>query len=154
MGGESEAIIGEWMQSRGRRDRLVIATKVFELARRPGLSAANIHAAIDDSLRRLKTDYVDVYDAHHDDLSVPQAEYVTAFDELVQAGKVREFGASNFSIERLESAVALATDFGATPFSIAQDKYNLVERELEDSVADPSEHGRNRTAVASLAGGF
>ena len=153
-GGESEAIIGEWLKSRGSRDRVVIATKVFELATRPGLSPANIRAAVEDSLTRLQTDYLDLYFAHHDDDTVPQAEYVAAFGELVKAGKVREVGASNFSIERLASAHAIAQDAGITPFSVAQDKYNLVERDLGDVLPALAGMGVTELPYASLAGGF
>ncbi len=153
-GGESEAIIGEWLKSRGSRDRVVIATKVFELATRPGLSPANIHAAVDDSLTRLQTDYLDLYFAHHDDDTVPQSEYLAAFDELVQAGKVREIGASNFAIERLISANVIANDVGLTPFTVAEDKYNLVERELESVLPSLAGLGVVELPYAALAGGF
>jgi aryl-alcohol dehydrogenase-like predicted oxidoreductase len=153
-GGESEAILGEWLTSRGSRDRIVVATKVSELAMRPGLSPRNILAAVEDSLTRLQTDYLDLYYAHHDDETVPQTEYVAAFDELVKAGKVREVGASNFSVERLASANAVAKDGGLTPFSVAQDKYSLVDRALE--VVLPTLAGMAVTELpySSLAGGF
>jgi aryl-alcohol dehydrogenase-like predicted oxidoreductase len=154
VGGESEAILGEWLKSRGSRDRVVVATKVFELATRPGLSPANIRAAVEDSLTRLQTDYLDLYYAHHDDDTVPQAEYVAAFGELVKAGKVREVGASNFSVERLTSAVAIAKEASVAPFSVAQDKYNLVERELEAVLPALAGIGVTELPYASLAGGF
>jgi aryl-alcohol dehydrogenase-like predicted oxidoreductase len=153
-GGESEAILGEWLKSRGSRDRVVVATKVFELATRPGLSPANIRAAVEDSLTRLQTDYLDLYFAHHDDDTVPQAEYVAAFGELVKAGKVREVGASNFSIARLTSAITIAMDAGVTPFSVAEDSYNLVERELEAVLPTLAGLGVTELPYASLAGGF
>jgi len=133
-GGVSEEIIGEWAASRGKRGDVVIGTKVFSLPSRPGLSAANIAAAVDDSLRRLQTDYLDIYYAHRDDMSVPQEEYLAAFDSLVKAGKVRELGASNFTAERLVSAAAIAKDAGLTPFTIAQDQWNLVERGTEKTL--------------------
>jgi len=153
-GGESEAILGEWLKSRGHRDRVVIATKVFSLASRPGLSAANIHAAVDDSLKRLQTDHLDLYFAHRDDDTVSQAEYMGAFDELVTAGKVREIGASNFSIERLTSANSVAKDAGGTPFMVAQDRYNLVERGLEEVLPILSGIGVTELPYAALASGF
>ena len=153
-GGESETIIGEWLASRGHRDGVVIGTKVFSLAERPGLSAANIAAAIDDSLRRLQTDYVDLYYAHRDDESVEQTEYVAAFDALVKAGKVREVGASNFTIERLSSAVTIAKDAGLTPFSVAQDKYNLIDRGLEAVLPALKADGITELPYAALSGGF
>jgi len=133
-GGVSEEIIGEWAASRGKRGDVVIGTKVFSLPSRPGLSAANIAAAVDDSLRRLQTDYLDIYYAHRDDMSVPQEEYLAAFDSLVKAGKVRELGASNFTAERLVSAAAIVKDAGLTPFTIAQDQWNLVERGTEKTL--------------------
>jgi len=153
-GGESEEILGAWIKSRGHRDRVVIATKVFSLQARPGLSAANIHAAVDDSLRRLETDYLDLYYAHRDDESVSQTEYVTAFDDLVRSGKVREVGASNFTYERLTSAMTVAKDSGLTPFTVAQDKYNLVDRGLEEVLPKLANIGVTELPYAGLAGGF
>ena len=153
-GGESEEILGQWIKSRGHRDRVVIATKVFSLATRPGLSAANIRSAVDESLQRLQTDYLDVYYAHRDDETVPQADYVGAFDELVKAGKVREVGASNFTIERLTSAMTIAKDAGLTPFSVAQDRYNLVERGLKAVLPNLVGIGVTELPYSALASGF
>jgi aryl-alcohol dehydrogenase-like predicted oxidoreductase len=153
-GGESEVIIGEWLASRGQRERVVIGTKVFSLAERPGLSRSNIHAAVDDSLRRLQTDYIDLYYAHRDDETVEQSEYVAAFDELVKAGKVREVGTSNFSIDRLTSALAVAKDAGLTPFTVAQDKLNLVDRALEAELPALAAAEVVELPYAALAGGF
>lgn len=154
-GGESETIIGEWLASRGGRGDVLIATKVFSLAGRPGLSAANIHAAVDDSLERLQTDYIDLYYAHRDDDSVEQQEYVQAFDQLVHSGKVREVGASNFGAERLTSAVEIAKDAGLTPFTIAQDQYNLVERSLEQKLVPTLERlSIVELPYSALASGF
>ena len=133
-GGESETIIGEWIASRGRRDDVLIQTKVFSHAERPGLSAANVRAAVDDSLRRLQTDRIDLYFAHRDDPDVPQEEYVAVFDELVRAGKVVEVGASNFTADRLRSAVAIARAAGQVAFTVAQDRYNLVDRGVEETL--------------------
>jgi len=154
-GGVSEQIIGEWVASRGKRGDVVIGTKVFSLPSRAGLSAANIAAAVDDSLRRLQTDYLDIYYAHRDDTSVPQEEYLAAFDSLVKAGKVRELGASNFTSERLVSAAAIAKDAGLTPFTIAQDQWNLVERGIEsDLVPTLADLGITELPYYSLASGF
>jgi aryl-alcohol dehydrogenase-like predicted oxidoreductase len=154
-GGESETIIGEWIASRGRRDDVVIGTKVFSLAERPGLSAANIRAALDDSLRRLQTDRVDVYFAHRDDPAVAQEEVVAVFDELVRAGKVREAGASNFSADRLASAVGIARAAGQTAFTVAQDPYNLVARDIEhELVPTLVELGVVEQPYSGLASGF
>jgi aryl-alcohol dehydrogenase-like predicted oxidoreductase len=153
-GGESETIIGEWIASRGHRDRVVLATKVFSLPARPGLSPANIRVAVEESLQRLRTDYLDLYYAHRDDDSVPQSEYLGAFDELVKAGKVREIGASNFSYERLTSALTIAKDGGLTPFTVAQDKYNLVDRGLDEVLPRLSGVGVTELPYSALASGF
>jgi aryl-alcohol dehydrogenase-like predicted oxidoreductase len=153
-GGDSEAIIGEWLKSRGHRDDVVIATKVSSLATRPGLSPANIHAAVEDSLTRLQTDYIDLYYAHRDDETVHQVDYVTAFDDLVKAGKVREVGASNFTYERLTSARTIAKESGLTLFTVAQDKYSLVERGLDEVLPMLSQIGVTELPYYSLASGF
>jgi aryl-alcohol dehydrogenase-like predicted oxidoreductase len=154
-GGESEAIIGEWLASRGTRDRVEIATKVYSLATRPGLSPANIRAAVEDSLRRLQTDHLDLYYAHRDDADVPQEEYLAAFDALVREGKVRELGASNFSADRLASAAAIADAEGLTPFTVAQDRWSLVERGIEDELVPTlRELGVVEAPYHSLAAGF
>ncbi len=155
VGGESESIIGEWLASRGHRERVLIGTKVFSLAQRHGLSRANILAAVEDSLLRLQTDYLDLYYAHRDDPDVPQEEYVAAFDELVKAGKIREVGASNFTAERLVSAVKVARDAGLAAFTVAQDHYNLVERGVEQSLVPTlDELGIVELPYAALAAGF
>ncbi|MEU6718036.1 aldo/keto reductase [Nonomuraea sp. NPDC046802] len=130
-GGESEAIIGEWMAVRGNRDRMVIATKVGILAARKGLSFRTIRAAAEDSLRRLRTDYIDLYFAHEDDLDTPQEETMSAFDSLVREGKVRVLGASNFSAARLASALAVSDREGLARYAVLQQHYNLVERAYE-----------------------
>jgi len=154
-GGESETIIGEWLASRRRRDDVVIATKVGSLAARKGLSAANIEAAAEDSLRRLQTDRIDLYFAHQDDPGVPQEEVLTAFDRLVQAGKVREIGASNFAADRLRSAASIAASEGLTPYTVAQDQWSLVERAAEiDLVPTLAELGIAEIPYSSLASGF
>jgi aryl-alcohol dehydrogenase-like predicted oxidoreductase len=154
-GGESETIIGEWLTSRGLRDEVVIATKVFSLSTRPGLSPANIQAAAEDSLRRLQTDRIDVYFAHRDDHHVPQEEVLGAFDRLVRDGKVREVGASNFTADRLTSAAAVARDGGLTPFTVAQDNWSLVARDIEYTLVPTlDELGIAEIPYAALAGGF
>jgi aryl-alcohol dehydrogenase-like predicted oxidoreductase len=153
-GGESEEILGNWIKSRGHRDRVVVATKVFSLATRPGLSAANIRAAVDDSLKRLQTDYLDLYYAHRDDDSVSQVEYMGAFNELIAAGKVREIGASNFTFERLTLANTAAKEFGGQPFTVAQDKYNLVDRGLAEVLPKLANIGVTELPYSALASGF
>jgi len=154
-GGESESIIGEWLESRGIRDRVVVATKVASLEGRRGLSAANITAAVEDSLRRLRTDYIDLYFAHRDDETVPQDETMGAFDALVTAGKVREIGASNFAPARLRTAARIAAASGLAPFTVAQDEWSLVSRSAEiELVPTVGELGMVEVPYSSLASGF
>ena len=154
-GGESETIIGEWMASRGNRDQVSIATKVFAHTERPGLSAANIAAAVDDSLERLQTDFIDLYYAHQDDEDVAQEEYVAAFDTLVRIGKVRVVGASNFTAARLRGAIDVATAASLTPFTVAQDRWSLVERGIERDLASTlADLGIVELPYSSLASGF
>ncbi|MCF8554474.1 MAG: aldo/keto reductase [Candidatus Nanopelagicales bacterium] len=129
VGGESEAIIGDWMKARGNRSEMVIATKVAKLATRPGLSAANIAAAAEDSLRRLGTDYIDIYYAHHDDDKTPLEESLTAFNELVKAGKVRYLAASNYSAARLEEALKISRELGMSEYLLLQPNYNAIVRD-------------------------
>jgi len=111
IGGESETIIGDWMAKRGNRQKMIIATKVSKLDTRPGLKAANIRAACDESLKRLKSDYIDMYYAHQDDLDTPIEESLGAFDELIKAGKVRYIAASNFTPERLQESLDISKAF-------------------------------------------
>ncbi|WP_219417454.1 aldo/keto reductase [Pseudonocardia nigra] len=135
-GGESETVIGEWMAARGNRDAMVIATKVGSWPERPGLSTKNIAAAVDDSLRRLRTDRIDLYYAHKDDPDTAQEETLDAFDGLVKAGKVRAIGASNFTAERLRSALEVSARDGLASYVALQPHYNLLERaEFETSLA-------------------
>jgi aryl-alcohol dehydrogenase-like predicted oxidoreductase len=136
-GGESEALIGEWMESRGNRDAVVVATKVGSWPERKGLSAKNIAEAVDDSLRRLRTDHIDLYYAHRDDPDVPQEETADAFDALVRAGKVRALGASNFTAERLRSALEISARDGLASYVALQPHYNLVEREEYENALAP-----------------
>ncbi|GAA4918738.1 aryl-alcohol dehydrogenase (NADP+) [Actinomycetospora succinea] len=136
-GGDSERVLGDWMAARGVRDRVVVATKVGSWPERPGLSPENVTAACDDSLRRLRTDHIDLYYAHRDDPDTPIEDALGAFDELVRAGKVRYVGLSNYSAERLTSALTVADKHGLARPVALQPHYNLVERALyEDELAD------------------
>jgi len=155
-GGESETIIGEWFAARGRRDDVVLATKVSSLPTRKGLAAANIAAACDDSLRRLQTDHIDLYYAHYDDQNVAQEEYLDAFDALVRAGKVRAIAASNFTAERLASALEISRRDGLAEFVALQPHYNLMERaEFEASLQPLLEaEGLSSVPYYGLAKGF
>jgi len=154
-GGESETIIGEWFATRGRDD-VVLATKVSSLPTRKGLGAANIAAACDDSLRRLQTDHIDLYYAHYDDPSVPQEEYLDAFDALVRAGKVRAIAASNFTAERLRSALEVSWRDGLAEFVALQPHYNLVERADFETSLQPllESEGLSCVPYYGLAKGF
>lgn len=135
-GGESETILGAWLAARGNRDDVVVATKVGALPSREGLSATNIRAACEDSLRRLGTDRIDLYWAHRDDPDTAQEETLDAFDALVREGKVRAVGASNFSAERLRSALEISARDGLAAYVALQPHYNLLERaEFETSLA-------------------
>lgn len=127
-GGESEAIIGNWLKKSGKRDRVVIATKVGKWARYPGLSPTNIKEAVDDSLRRLKTDHIDLYQSHEDDAKVPLEETLRAFDDLVKAGKVRVIGASNYSTNRLADALTTSASKSLSRYESLQPEYNLMDR--------------------------
>lgn len=129
-GGESETIIGAWIKARGNRDKVVIATKAgMEMGpQEKGLSRRWITAAVENSLRRLQTDYVDLYQAHVDDTSVPQDETSRALGDLVKTGKVRVIGASNFTGARLLSALKVSDDQGLPRYQSLQPHYNLYER--------------------------
>lgn len=136
-GGESETILGEWMELRGVRGDMLIATKTGMGGPPYALKPEKVAAALDASLERLRTDYVDIYYAHRDDLTTPLDEVVSGYDALVKAGKVRELGASNYTAERLAEVTALADSVGATPFSVLQPKFNLVWRhEYEGALQD------------------
>ena len=136
-GHDSEAIIGEWMEARGNRSEMVIATKVAKLTTRPGLAASNIAAAIDESLAALQTDYVDLYYAHEDDVNTPLEESLQAFDATVKSGKVRYIAASNYSAERLTAALDVSRINNFAAFVAIQNMYNLVERNPYESEIAP-----------------
>jgi aryl-alcohol dehydrogenase-like predicted oxidoreductase len=155
-GGESETIIGEWLAARGNRDDVVLATKVGSWPQRKGLSAANIAAACDDSLRRLRTDHIDLYYAHRDDPDTPQEETLDAFDALVRAGKVRAIAASNFSADRLRSALEISRRDGLASYVALQPHYNLVERAEFETALQPvlEAEGLSCMPYYGLAKGF
>ncbi|MXO64593.1 aldo/keto reductase [Altericroceibacterium endophyticum] len=129
-GGESETVLGKWLAARGDavRGDMRIGTKVNMSGEDGGLAPDAIAGALEQSLNRLQTDYVDLYYAHRDDLATPQKEMAQGFDALMQAGKVREIGASNFDAPRLASAIQAAREADCTPFSVLQNEYNLVKR--------------------------
>lgn len=129
-GGESETVIGNWLRRRGRRDDIVIATKVgMEMgAAGKGLSRDYILQAADRSLQRLKTDYIDLYQAHIDDKSTPLEETLGAFADLIAAGKVRAIGASNYEADRLAAALEISKKHNLPRFEALQPWYNLYDR--------------------------
>ena len=137
VGGESETILGKWMQARKNRDRMIIATKVGAAPELKGLSAATIRRGIEASLRRLGTDRVDLYYAHYDDPSTPQDETLRAFDALVREGKVRYLAASNHSAARLASALEIAKREGLARYVALQPEYNLIERDAYERELRP-----------------
>ncbi|MEV7006564.1 aldo/keto reductase [Streptosporangium sp. NPDC051022] len=154
-GGESEILLGEWMAARGNRDRMVIATKVGSMGGRSGLSAANIRLAVEDSLRRLRTDHIDLYWAHIDDRGTPLEETLGAFDALIREGKVRAIGASNYDAERLAEALAVSDREGLARYGALQQEYNLMERGYEGALREVvAAEGLASTPYYGLAHGF
>ena len=155
-GGDSEAIIGSWLKKRGNRSEVVIATKVAKLSTRPGLSAANIKAAVDDSLKRLQSDYIDIYYAHEDDQNTPLEETLAAFDEIVKSGKVRYIAASNYNSARLKEAIAISKSNNFVQYIAIQNHYNLLERNDYESDMAPAlkELGLSGIPFFALARGF
>lgn len=127
-GGESEAIIGEWMESRGVRKDMLIGTKTGMGGPPYALKPEKVSAALEGSLERLRTDYVDLYYAHRDDKTTPLDEVISGYDALVKSGKARELGASNYTVERLGAVTKLADRMGMTPFTVLQPEFNLVSR--------------------------
>jgi len=138
-GGESETIIGNWLKRGARRADLVIATKVgMEMAPdRKGLSAAHIMRSVDESLKRLQTDYIDLYFSHCDDASVPLEETLGAYQALIAQGKVRAIGASNYAAARLAQALAISHNSGLPRYEVLQTQYNLYTRSEFESALEP-----------------
>jgi aryl-alcohol dehydrogenase-like predicted oxidoreductase len=155
-GGESETVIGRWLARRGRRDDIVVATKVGGHPDFKGLRAGTIRKAAEASLRRLGTDHIDLYYSHFDDPDTPVEEIVTALDALVQEGKVRALGASNISAERLAASLDFAEREGLARYEILQPHYNLVERgHYEGPLADlVAGRGLSAAPYYGLASGF
>lgn len=129
-GGESETIIGAWFKKTGKRDKVVLATKVGHdmTPEKKGLSAAHILRSVDESLQRLQTDYIDLYQSHKDDLSVAPDETLRAYQKLIEQGKVRAIGASNFTADRLALSLQTAKDVGLPLYQSLQPEYNLYDR--------------------------
>ena len=133
VGGESETLIGQWLEARGVRREMLIHTKTGMMGGMELYEPARVLRSLEESLDRLRTDYVDLYYAHRDYEELPVADIVGAFEGAMQTGKIRELGASNFSAARLSEALDAAQASGARPFSVLQNQYNLVERSHYDA---------------------
>lgn len=156
-GGESETLIGRWLaQGGGRRERLLVATKVGKWGPRRGLAPDNIRAAAEESLRRLRVETIDLYQAHEDDPSVPLEDSLGAFARLIEQGKVRAIGASNYSAPRLAQALDLAERHGLPRYETLQPDYNLADRAGYEAELEPlvRERGLGVLNYYALAGGF
>jgi len=157
-GGESETVIGNWLKRGAKRKDVVIATKVgMEMApERKGLSAAHIARSVDESLRRLQTDYIDLYFSHCDDASVPMQETLGAYQKLIAQGKVRAIGASNFTAARLAEALEVSRSSGLPRYEALQPHYNLYARADYESALEPLclEQQVGVVSYFALASGF
>lgn len=157
-GGESETIIGSWMKKRGNRNNVIIATKLGSDMGdgKKGLSRKYVFAAVEDSLKRLQTDHIDLYQSHFDDLATPVEETMGAFAELIQQGKVRAVGASNLSIERLKASVEYSEKNNLPRYETLQPLYNLYDREKFEKEYQSFCKEKNISVINyySLASGF
>lgn len=157
-GGESETLLGRWLQQSGKREQVVIATKVGMSVGegRKGLRPEYIREAVDASLQRLQTDYIDLYYAHLDDAETPLEDTLGAFDALVKAGKVRAIGASNYSAARLQEALRISADNGLARYEVLQPLYNLYDRaEFEQELLPVvQQHQLGVSSYYALAAGF
>jgi len=155
-GGESEAIIGKWLKRSGKRDQVVIASKVGKWAQHKGLAPVNLQLAVEDSLRRLQTDRIDLYFAHEDDASVLLADTLGGFARLIEQGKVRTIGASNYSAERFADALAVSKQHNLPRYEVLQPEYNLVSRRGYEAELEPLIRRENIGVICyyALASGF
>ena len=157
-GGESETIIGKWLKRSGKRQSVIIATKVGKEMGpdKKGLSRSYIFQAVEESLRRLQTDYIDLYQSHEDDTQTPLEETLDAFDRLIQDGKVRAIGASNFSAKRLAEALQVSEQYGYPRYQSLQPLFNLYDRADYEKDLEPlcREKGLAVISYFSLASGF
>lgn len=157
-GGESETIIGKWLNKTGKRDRVVLATKAGgEMGPgKKGLSKAYLLSAVEESLQRLQTDYIDLYQSHYDDPKTPIQETLEAYAQLIKQGKVRAIGASNYTAERLSEALKVSKQLGLPRYETLQPQYNLCERSgYEDELEGVCEqNGIGVISYFSLASGF
>lgn len=157
-GGESETIIGNWLKRTGNRSKVIIATKVgMEMGPNDkGLAKAYIFRAVERSLERLQTDYIDLYQSHQDDAATPIEETLEAYAELIKRGKVRAIGASNFTAERLAAALEASEQHGYPRYESLQPHYNLYERARYEAALEPlcAAKGLGVIPYFSLASGF
>jgi aryl-alcohol dehydrogenase-like predicted oxidoreductase len=157
-GGESEAILGNWMKKRGNRKKVILATKCgFEMAPgRKGLSRKHIMESTEDSLRRLQTDYIDLYQSHTEDAETPLDETMRAYADLIEQGKVRAIGASNYTPQRLEAAIETSARLGLPRYESLQPQYNLYDRAGYEAALEPlcRKQGIGVIPYYGLASGF
>lgn len=157
-GGESEVILGEWMKRRGNRKQVIVATKVgMDMGGgKKGLSRTHILHSADESLRRLQTDYIDLYQSHVDDPDTPFEETLGAYAELLRQGKVRAIGASNHKAERLAAALETSRKCGLPAYQTLQPNYSLIERAEYEQNLKPicAREGLGVINYFPLAGGF
>lgn len=157
-GGESETVLGNWFKRSGKRKNVILATKVgIELAPdKKGLSKAYILREVEDSLQRLQTDYIDLYQSHTDDATTPLEETLEAYDQLIQQGKVRAIGASNYTGARLEEAVKVSEQHHLPRYECLQPHYNLYERAGDEKDLEPVvlKEGIGVIPYFALASGF
>ena len=155
-GGDSETIIGKWLKRSGKRDKVVIATKVGKWDQHPGLSPMNIQQAVEGSLQRLQTDHIDLYQAHADDASVPLHETLGAFARLIEQGKVRAIGASNYTADRLAESLKVAQEHNLPRYESLQPNYSLADRDGYEKELEPLIRAENLGVISyySLASGF
>lgn len=156
-GGESETIIGTWLKRSGKRTKIVLATKVgMQMPAGKGLKKSYIFQAVEDSLRRLQTDHIDLYQSHEDDPATPLEETMGAFAELIKQGKVRAIGASNYTADRLAEALRVSREHSIPSYTCLQPKYNLYERSEYEATLEPLilKEGIGVIPYYALAAGF
>jgi aryl-alcohol dehydrogenase-like predicted oxidoreductase len=157
-GGESETIIGNWLKKSGKREKVVIATKVGKPMGpgKKGLSRAYITQAVEDSLKRLQTDYIDLYQSHDDDKDTPLTETLSTYTDLIKQGKVRAIGASNYTADRLKQALEISATTGLAAYQSLQPEYNLYDREGYEKELESvcKQYGLGVINYYSLASGF
>jgi aryl-alcohol dehydrogenase-like predicted oxidoreductase len=155
-GGESETVIGNWLKARGGRDRVIVATKVGFDVPQGGLRRARILAKAEESLRRLQTDYIDLYQSHKNDPATPLEETLAAYETLIRQGKARAIGASNYTAPRLAEALGVSAAKGLHRYESLQPHYNLYERKGYEAALEPLalKEGIGVIPYYSLAAGF